>query len=123
MRLTDIVNGAPSVRLGDIGLHADLVRDVQERLNKIGLLDPPADGKFGPVSRWAFDAFLAKAKLKGKTEIDREVAQRLVGETADGLFPLNPKNDLAGRLVRAMQAKSHWIARHPDCGRNTVTVR
>jgi peptidoglycan hydrolase-like protein with peptidoglycan-binding domain len=115
MRLNDIANGATSASIGNIGSQIDLARDVQERLGALGLLDPPADGTFGPVSRWALDAFLAKAKLKAKIEIDREVAQRLMGETADTLFPLNPKADLAGRLIRALQTKGHWIARHPDC--------
>jgi hypothetical protein len=28
-------------------------RDIQARLIALGLLDPPADGALGPVSRWA----------------------------------------------------------------------
>lgn len=30
-------------------------------------------------------------------------------------LPLNPGNNLAGRIIRAMQAKGYWITRHPDC--------
>ncbi len=115
MRLIDIANGGAGVGLADAGRDHDLAMDLQTQLGELSLLDPPADGKFGPVSHWALDAFLARTKLKAKTAIDQEVARRLRDETADTLFPLNIKPDLAGRLVLALQAKGHAFARHPDC--------
>jgi hypothetical protein len=30
-------------------------------------------------------------------------------------LPLAPENDLAGKIVRAMQTNNYWVARHPDC--------
>ena len=54
-----------------------------------GLLDPPADGFIGPLSRWA-------------------MAQ---GEPP----PLMPSDDLAGRIVRALVRRGHFVARHPEC--------
>jgi hypothetical protein len=107
MRLTDIATTNTTVRFNDIGLHPDLCRNVQERLSALGLLDPPADGKFGPVSRWALSALLGK--------IDRDIAARLLNETADGLFPVAVGDELASRLVKGLAAKGHWLARHPDC--------
>jgi len=64
-------------------------RELQQALIAAGLLDPPADGIIGPLTRWA------------------------AGERPPA--PLTPRDDLAGRIVRAMQQRGHWIARHPDC--------
>src|SRR5262249_9455644 len=63
-------------------------RDIQARLIAQGLLDPPADGVLGPLSRWAM----------------REPPPA----------PLAPGADLAGRIVRAMLARGHFVARHRD---------
>jgi hypothetical protein len=67
-------------------------RERQARLIAHGLLDPPADGIIGPLSRWAM----------------REPPPA----------PLAPgqdlRNDLAGRIVRAMLARGCFVARHRD---------
>jgi hypothetical protein len=67
-------------------------RELQARLIAQGLLDPPADGIIGPLSRWAM----------------REPPPA----------PLAPgqdlRNDLAGRIVRAMLARGQFVARHRD---------
>lgn len=93
-----------------------LIIEVQERLTAIGLLDPPADGSFGPVSRWAWLSFADAAKLN-PNRLDSAAARLLLDpETALSLFPY-VENDrtLAGRLTLAMQRRGHWINRHPDC--------
>jgi len=64
-------------------------RELQEALIDAGLLDPPADGNIGPLTRWA------------------------MGEARPA--PVQPGDDLAGRIVRAMRKRGHWIARHSDC--------
>ena len=48
--LADIASGAPPVPLALIGSDQALTRQVQQRLGEIGLVDPPANGNFGPVS-------------------------------------------------------------------------
>jgi hypothetical protein len=68
---------------------SDSPRDVQARLIAHGLLDPPADGVLGPLSRWAM--------------------------TLAAPPPLRPGDDLPGRIVRAMLARGHFVARHPEC--------
>jgi hypothetical protein len=115
MRLADIAQGQATIALPEIGRDTALARDLQTRLSELCLLDPPADGQFGPVSRWALDAFLDRSNLKSKLSIDRQVAEKLLQATADKLFPLEVRDDLAGRLVRAMQAKGYSLIRHPDC--------
>lgn len=115
MTLQDIISGAAPVPLLHIGGDVPLTREIQSRLGEIGLLDPPADGQFGPVSQWATGQFLKQADLAGKTVIDAEVARALLNNSADDLFPVKPTRTLAGRLVQTLQSKGHWISRHPDC--------
>jgi hypothetical protein len=64
-------------------------RELQEQLIAHGLLDPPADGVLGPLSTWA----MSQPKPA----------------------PLALGGDLAGRIVRAMAGRGHFIARHPGC--------
>jgi hypothetical protein len=81
----------------------------------MGLLDPPADGKFGAVSHWALQALLAKLKTPDKTVVDAEVARVLLAGEKAKLWPLVRTADLAGRLVAAALRKDYWLCRHPDC--------
>ena len=82
---------------------------------ELGLLDPPADGRFGPVSSWALAQFLRRVDLRSKTVLDREVARALIESSADDVYPLNLPDTLAGRIARAMRGEGHWLSRHPDC--------
>jgi hypothetical protein len=83
---------------------------IQERLTAMGLLDPPADGVVGAVTRWA----LRSAGIKG--ELTAENANKILQElTTKPALPLKPGDDLAGRIVRAAKEHEFWIARHKDC--------
>lgn len=111
MKLVHIAGGAPAVSLARLGADPDLAADVQAQLAAAGLLDPPADGLFGPVSQWALSEFLAYWGLADAPAIDMHVASALL--QADAAFPLVPGDDLAGDTVRALQAAGHWLCRHP----------
>ena len=113
MTLRQIASGAPAVALALIGGDRTLAIQTQERLAAHGILDPPADGSFGPVSLWAIAQFLRKVGLTGQTTLDRAAAAALLAE--EPAFPLRAPDSLAGRIVRAVQAAGHWLARHPDC--------
>ncbi len=115
MRLSDFVGGAPPVPLANIGASKDLSTELQELLIGFGVLDPPADGDFGTMSKWALGETLEALDLGDKTEIDRQAAGTLLRMQPDSPFALRPGDDFAGRIVRAMQAKKHWISRHPGC--------
>lgn len=114
MTLQDIVAGGKSVSLLSIGGDKALTRQIQLRLGELGVLDPPADGSFGPVSQWALGEFLKRAQLTKKQAVDAEVSKALL-DADDTLFPLQSTQSFAGSLVKAMLQKGHWIARHPDC--------
>lgn len=113
MTLDEIESGGRAVPLALIGADSVLTRQVQDRLAAHRLLDPPADGSFGPVSLWAMAQFLRKAQTAGKTTLDAEAAGALLSD--EPLFPLRTPDSIAGRIVRAMQAAGHWFCCHPDC--------
>ena len=113
MTLREIASGAPAVALALIGGDRMLATQTQERLAVHGILDPPADGSFGPVSLWAIAQFLRKVGRAGQTTLDRAAVTALLAD--EPAFPLRVPDSLAGRIVRAMQASGHWLARHPDC--------
>ena len=64
LRLTDIASGAQRVAIVFIGDDDVLARDVQRRISEIGLVDPPPDGVFGPISHWGMGELLRKLRLE-----------------------------------------------------------
>ena len=106
---------SPPLQLPALAADKDLARDLQDRLHVIGLLDPPADGKFGPVTRWALSEFCKAAEIKFEEALSRPIARALLAPSAESLFPLKPGTDLAGKIVAAMLRRRHWVARHPAC--------
>ncbi len=115
MKLADLAAGAKAVAVVFIGDDAELAREVQQRLADVGLVDPPPDGVFGPVSHWGIGELLRKLRLERRTWLDADLAQRLLDPQLSQLFPLKVTATLAGRIVAAMQRKGYWICRHPDC--------
>jgi hypothetical protein len=88
--------------------------EVQQRLSEIGLLDPPPDGAFGPVSRWALNAFCEAAGLDFHASMTSDIWRRLSSAEATALFPLDDSGpDFASRVIRAMRARGDFVARHP----------
>jgi hypothetical protein len=98
---------------GRIGVSVMDTNQAQTILTNIGLLDPPPDGVLGPVTKWALEEFCKRANVPfdGSTITD-SIGQAL---TSARPLPLTPGDDLAGRIVSAMIAKGHWVARHSDC--------
>jgi Putative peptidoglycan binding domain len=88
------------------------VRAIQSVLIHCGYLDPPADGGYGPVTKWAVAKFAEHEGLRPSEVITPELRTAL--HQAQQL-PLTTGNDLAGKIVKAMQTNNYWIARHPDC--------
>jgi peptidoglycan hydrolase-like protein with peptidoglycan-binding domain len=111
--LRELAGGAHAVPLALVGGDRALATEIQDRLTAHGLLDPPADGSFGPVSLWGIAQFLRKVGTPGKTVIDAEAAGALLGD--EPVFPLRAPDSLAGRIVAAMHKAGHWLCRHPDC--------
>jgi hypothetical protein len=115
MTLEDIAAENKAVAFALIGSDNALARQVQQRLGEAGVLDPPVDGAFGPVSLWALVQFLRRTDQGGKTALDAGAARSLLSAEAVSVFPLNAPANLGGSLIGAMQNAGHWICRHPDC--------
>jgi hypothetical protein len=116
MNLEDIAAGRVNpISLSTVGDEKALARQVQDRLTAAGLLEPPSDGDFGPVSHWALGEFLRKVGMPSKRILDQSAAQALLSQTIGGLFPLNNSGTLAGRIAAAIGRYGWWITRHPDC--------
>jgi hypothetical protein len=111
MTLESLAGGAPAVPLARLGADPQLAAEVQAQLAVAGLLDPPGDGLFGPVSHWALSEFLSHWGLAGASTLDAQVAHALL--RAEAAFPVVPGEDLAGDVARAMQTAGQWICRHP----------
>ena len=116
MKLTAISQASKlAVSLPAIGGDKELAKDVQERLAAIGLLDPPADSQFGPVSHWALSVFLKAVGFQGKTALDAEVANALLSQASEQVFPLKRQPESpAGLIADAMLRQGYWLCRHPD---------
>ena len=111
MKLSDVPAGG--VTYQDLAVEDELVRDLQLRLGDFGLVDPPEDGNFGPVSQQGLSVF---GKLVGETVngvVTQSLAQALVNTSSASLLPINEGNDFAGRIVKYMRSKGYWIARGP----------
>jgi hypothetical protein len=114
MDLAGLAAGAEPVAYTSLGMDKPLAREIQDRLSALGLLDPPGDGLFGPVSHWALAEFRKAAMLAESGAVDRALARALLDADPRTFLPLMPGNDLAGRIAAAMVRKAYWICRHPD---------
>jgi hypothetical protein len=115
MRLRDASHLSAALPLAAFTSDVELVRDVQERLLIFGLLDPPVDGKFGSVTHWALREFSKSVSLVFENELTKDVAKALLDADEEELFPLKPGSNFAGEIVKAMQRRGYWIARHRGC--------
>ncbi len=115
MTLDELAAGERPIALALIGADVTLTREVQQRLGRIGLLDPVVDGEFGPVSLWAMTQFLRKIGRAGQPYLDGAAARLLLGDEADGLFPVHRSDGFTGRIVQSMQRQGFWLNRHPEC--------
>ena len=122
MDLKTFIDGeGTSIPLGLLATHQDLVNDIQGQLMLLGLLDPPVDGKFGPVSKLALNILCRQANVSLNDGFSTTVATALLDAADKDFFPLRPQADFAGRVVQAMRAQRFWIARHPQY-RNIVYI-
>lgn len=84
----------------------------QKMLITHGLLDPPADGAWGPQSRGALSAF---QKIHGLTDTQGLLTAKAL-EQLESIAPpvLDLKDDLASKIVRYMKSKNYHVSLGPD---------
>lgn len=88
---------------------------LQKALNDYGYLDPPIDGNFGPVSRWALSEVYQRAgKVYTVGDIPTD-ALSVVKSTKRPEFHFAKKPTLADRVAKAYIKNGYWFSTHPDC--------
>lgn len=112
--LRSLVSPVPLVAIGG---HKPLVIAVQQKLSEHGYLDPPPDGNFGEVSRWAIGEFCKRNGLSGDI-LDRETADMLIDPRAPLANPAWTEKWI-DRVVDHMARHGYWFSRFPGC-RNIV---
>jgi hypothetical protein len=111
MNLYDFYKAKRKYTFEALGGDKELAKHVQLILIGLKLLDPPADGKFGPISSAALRQFQELMNTQEKGLLGPETAKKLI-ETKPEELP-RPKlilgNDFASRIIKYMQAKNYEI--------------
>jgi hypothetical protein len=102
----------PPLPTAGFGDHVELVKEVQEALSRLGYLDPPADGKWGPTSRWSLSEFCKASALSLTMGFTRDIARALLS-SAKTLPDIKLRGDWFDKVVAYMNRKGYWICRHP----------
>ena len=113
MTLTEFAEANTTIEIDAISQDVQLTKDIQARLAAVGFLDPPVDGKFGPVSKLALREFGKRAGIPTDQLMGKALADALLTKSADDVAPLQLGDDLASTLIKYMFAKGHWVARVP----------
>ena len=115
MKLQEFLGTDEKYGFEAIAQDRDLAHQVQIQLIGLGLLEPPADGKFGPISAAALKKF-QDLKKTGETEFLGKVTAKELIETKPDQLPKTPlklSNDLPSRIVKYMQSKKYTIFTEP----------
>jgi hypothetical protein len=124
MRLGNFYQAKQTTSLRDYGIEAiaadkELATHIQEVLVWLQFLDPPVDGKFGPIST---DALIEFQDIISKIRPEVAGEKRFLGiATAKALLEIGPtdvprpnvnysRNDLAARLIKYMAEMNYRIS-------------
>ena len=115
MKLQDFLATDEKYGFEAIAQNPDLARQVQIQLIGLGLLEPPADGKFGPLSAAGLKKFQDLTKIGESEFLGKVTAKELIETKRDELpkTPLKLGNDLASRIVKYMQSKNYVVFTEP----------
>ncbi|MDB9458327.1 peptidoglycan-binding domain-containing protein [Dolichospermum circinale CS-545/17] len=115
MKLQNFLGTAEKWGYEAIANDVELSRQIQVLLIGLGLLEPPADGKFGPVSTAALKEFQELLKT-GETEfLGAVTAKELIEAKKDDLPKpaLKLGNDIASKIVKYMLAENYQVFTNP----------
>ncbi len=115
MKLQNILNTDVKLNMDAVGQDLELARQVQIRLIALGLLAPPADGLFGPVSAAALKEFQDRMKCNEPGFLGTITAKKLIEAKLEDLPKPELKlgNDLASRIIKYMQLKKYIVFTEP----------
>ncbi|BAB72627.1 peptidoglycan-binding domain-containing protein [Anabaena sp. FACHB-709] len=108
MQLAEIIGTQESISLENLENNSGLAKEVQKQLIDLGLLDPPADGKFGRFSTQALKDFQSLMKIE-EAVLGKSTIQALM--EVKEVIPFQLSNNLASRIIKYMQSKDYFVAR------------
>ncbi|WP_242043434.1 peptidoglycan-binding domain-containing protein [Leptolyngbya sp. FACHB-671] len=112
LKLETFVGKSDKLLINAITAEKLLSAQIQERLISLALLDPPADGKFGPISIAALKNFQARVGLEQQDFLDGPTAEKLLRAKPVSNSQVNNfqiSNSLASRVIQYMQRKNYKI--------------
>ena len=112
MKLNNFFNSGLRYGFDAIASDEELATDIQLELIWLKLLDPPADGKFGPVSADALTEFQELLDCKESGFLGSDTAKKLI-ETSPDKVPtpnLNLSNDLASNIIKYMEERKYFLS-------------
>ncbi|MCC5640046.1 peptidoglycan-binding protein [Nostoc sp. CHAB 5844] len=115
MKLQDFLGKEEKWGFEAIAKDEELTRQIQILLIGLGLLEPPADAKFGPVTAAAIKKFQELKKINEPDYIGAVTAKELIETKADELPKpaLKLGNDIASRIVKYMLAQNYQVFTGP----------
>ncbi|MBD2139727.1 peptidoglycan-binding protein [Anabaena sp. FACHB-1237] len=115
MKLQDFLGTQEKWGYEAIADDVELARQIQTRLIDLELLEPPADGKFGPLSTAALKKLQELLKT-GENEFLGAVTAKELIETKQEDLPkpeLKLGNDIASKIIKYMLAKQYQVFTNP----------
>jgi hypothetical protein len=111
MKLQDFLGKEEKWGFEAIAKDEELTRQIQILLITLGLLEPPADAKFGPVTAAAIKKFQELKKIDEPDYIGAITAKELIQTKPDDLPkpPLKLGNDIASKIVKYMLAQNYQV--------------
>jgi len=113
MKLTSLIDAKATISVSTLSDDKELSRDIQKHLVRLGILDPPADGSFGPASLFAARQFLRLVSRDKIPALDFNLARTLVDAVPEKLLPVEAGRNLAGAIWKAMEQRKFFLARVP----------
>ncbi|MGB5959250.1 MAG: peptidoglycan-binding domain-containing protein [Coleofasciculaceae cyanobacterium] len=112
MKLQDFLGKDLKFSMEKVSADKELATQIQILLITLELLDPPADGKFGPISTAALNRFQSLMKCNEPNYLGPKTAEALIETKIDDLpIPeLKLGGDLASRIIRYMRDKKYFIS-------------
>lgn len=104
MQLEHVISNGNLISLDLLSSDNELAKEVQSHLVRMGLLDPPADGKFGKMSRAAI------ADFQQMHHLSEQGIGPLTSKMLLGANYLKLGGDLASRIVKYMLSKQYYVA-------------
>ncbi|GBE91100.1 peptidoglycan-binding domain-containing protein [Nostoc cycadae] len=111
MKLQDFLGKEEKWGFEAIAKDEELTRQIQILLIGLGLLEPPADAKFGPVTAAAIKKFQELKKIDEPDYIGAFTAKELIETKPDELPKpaLKLGNDIASKIVKYMLAQNYQV--------------